>query len=585
MYGINEWITKELAKHATINLGSLVDWLETPPDPSLGDLALPCFRLAKEQKKSPQIIATELAQLFEQAPIIERAQAIGPYVNLHLDRTKAMAMWLDALAADRSFFTSPEGTGQVVAIDLSSPNIAKPFSMGHLRSTIIGTALANLAESSEYTVFRINHLGDWGTQFGKMIVAYHRYGDLDAIKQHPISELNQLYVRFHEEAKDHPELEDEARAAFKQLEDGDPKAHELWQWIVDVSLEEFNKTYTLLGTRFTHILGESFYNDKMDAVVTELEERHLLVVSDGAEVVSLDTFNLPPCLIRKSDGATLYATRDLAAALYRHKNLGASRLLYVVGGEQRLHFKQLFHVLELMGYAFAQNCEHVAFGLMKIDGKKMSTRKGQVVRLQDVLDEAIARAEAIISEKNPSLQNAAEVAKAIGVGAVIFNDLKTHRLHDIEFSLDQAVAFDGETGPYVQYTHARACSVLRKAGLLPETDSPAVSVAIHSVLAIEEHSKKDESIQQYANDATWQLAKQISQFPEMRQRALAESDPSLIAKQILDISQAFNRFYHDCPILTASSEVKSWRLALTDATRLTIRHALDLLGILHPEQI
>lgn len=584
MYGIKEWIAKELAAQIDSEPNSFVEWLETPPDPTLGDLALPCFRLAKEQKKSPQSIALTLAEKFAQTSIVRRAEAVGPYVNLHLNRATAVRMWLDALSADRSFFTSTEGVGEIVAIDLSSPNIAKPFSMGHLRSTIIGTALANLFESAGYTALRINHLGDWGTQFGKMIVAYKRYGDPDLIRKNPIQELNQLYVRFHEEEKNDPNLEIEARAAFKQLEDGDPDALALWRWIVEVSLEEFNRTYELLSTPFTHVLGESFYNDKMASVVEELEARHLLVESEGADVVLLDAFSLPPCLIRKSDGATLYATRDLAAALYRHNVLGATRLLYVVGGEQRLHFQQIFRVLSLMGYDFAAKCEHIAFGLMKIGGKKMSTRKGQVVRLQEVLDEAIRRAQIIIAEKSKDLPDADEVAKAIGVGAVIFNDLKTHRLHDIEFSLEQAVAFDGETGPYVQYTHARACSVLRKAELLDTNVSPSVSVAISSALNLP--SEIAETAEQFLfDDATWQLAKQISLFPTLRQRALNESDPSLIAKQILDICQAFNRFYHDCPILTAESELRTWRLALTDATRLTIRAALQLLGIAYPAQI
>ena len=615
MHRIKGIMARELAGHLPVSQTVLEDWLEIPPDSAMGDLALPCFRLAKELRQAPQAIAKDLASRIAFSDLLQGAEAIGPYVNMRLRRNLAHSLWLQAIERDDAFFTSDSGKGRTVAIDLSSPNIAKPFGMGHLRSTIIGTALANLFESDGFTTLRINHIGDWGTQFGKIMVAYHRYGDPDQVRANPIQELNSLYVRFHEEEKTSPELEAEGRAAFKRLEDGEPEETALWQWIVDVSLEDFNRTFELLGTRFTHVLGESFYNDKMDAVVDELRAKGLLTRSEGAEVVSLEPLDLPPCLIRKSDGATLYATRDLAAALYRHKVLGANRLTYVVGGEQRLHFKQLFAVLERMGYEFAAQCSHVAFGMMTIGGKKMSTRKGHIVRLQDVLDEAISRAKTIIAQKSPDLTNAEEVAKAIGVGAVIFNDLKTNRLHDIEFAMDQAVAFDGETGPYVQYTHARACSVLRKAGLLDPGESNPAAVATWSELLANEWTDKtrgvasgeepssnkalDEALEEgldgvstgrafddaTLDDVSWELAKQVSQFSGVRQRASAEADPSLIAKQVLDICQAFNRFYHDCPILTSQGSTRTLRLALTDATRLTIRASLQLLGIGHPAQL
>ena len=584
MHRIKGVIARELAEYLPVSRAVLEDWLENPPDASLGDLALPCFRLAKELRQAPQTIARDIASRVALSGLLQEVEATGPYVNMRLRRDHAFLFWLRAIEQDDDFFTGDSGAGQTVAIDLSSPNIAKPFGMGHLRSTIIGTAIANLLESDGFTTLRINHIGDWGTQFGKIIVAYHRYGDPERVRANPIQELNSLYVRFHEEEKTNPELEAEGRAAFKRLEDGQTDETALWQWIVDVSLADFNRTYDLLGTKFTAVLGESFYNDKMDAVVDELSAKGLLMQSEGAEVVSLEQVDLPPCLIRKSDGATLYATRDLAAALYRYNVLGANRLTYVVGGEQRLHFKQLFAVLERMGYEFAAHCSHVAFGMMTIGGKKMSTRKGHIVRLQDVLDEAISRARSIIAQKSPDLTNAEEVAKAIGVGAVIFNDLKTNRLHDIEFAMDQAVAFDGETGPYVQYTHARACSVLRKAGLLDAGESPPFPIAAWSDMLT---SGQTDEIMGTAllDDVSWELAKQVSRFSGVRQRASAEADPSLIAKQALDICQAFNRFYHDCPILSATGATRTLRLALTDATRLTIREALRLLGIGYPAQL
>ncbi len=579
MHFFKEKLASTLSGLVGIDETTLTDWIEIPPDKQLGDLAFPCFQLAKSLRKAPQTIASELAPKLMEIPFIVKAEAVGPYVNVHLNRKEAVSYWLLQMQGNRDFFTSSTGQNRAVAIDLSSPNIAKPFSMGHLRSTIIGTALANLLETDGYQVFRINHLGDWGTQFGKIIVAYHRYGDVEAIKKHPIQELNALYVRFHEEAETNPVLEDEGRAAFKRLEDGDKETLDLWRWMVSVSLEEFNRTYAMLGTQFTHVLGESFYNDKMAAVVNELSEKNLLTTSEGAEVVMLEEENFPPCLIRKSDGATLYATRDLAAALYRYRDLGATSLWYVVGGEQRLHFQQLFAVLSRMGYSFANDCRHIAFGLMKIGGKKMSTRKGQIVRLQEVLDEAVRRAKDIIDEKNPGLKSADATAKAIGVGAVIFNDLKTHRIHEINFSLEQAVAFEGETGPYVQYTHARACSVLRKAGLLSGLESTSEWVT--------EPLDGDVMIQplQELDSLSYELMKTISYFPEVRKRAINEADPSLVAKHILDVSQDFNRFYHEMPILNAAPAERVFRLRLTDATRLTIRAALEILGIEHPVEI
>lgn len=568
-----EHIAEVLAPAVGVDAATVLTWLEIPPNHQLGDIALPCFRLAKELRKAPPAIAEELAGVLRGKSGIADATATGAYVNVRLERASALHSVLKDVASDHGYTRSTAGTGQTAAVDLSSPNIAKPFSMGHLRSTVIGTAIANLLESDGYDVLRINHLGDWGTQFGKVIVALHRWGDLETVKGNPIAELNALYMRFHEEVVNEPGLDDEARAAFKRLEDGNEEDLALWRFMVDVSMQEFSRLYAVLGTTFTHNLGESFYGDKMDAVVEELETKGLLTRSEGADVVLLEDIHLPPCLIRRSDGATLYHTRDLAAALYRHNVLGADVLLYVVGGEQRLHFQQLFAVLARMGHTFADKCAHVAFGMMLLDGKKMSTRKGKVVRLEEVLDEAVGRARAIIAEKNPGLSSADEVARAIGVGAVIFNDLKTFRLHDIDFSLDVAVAFEGETGPYVQYTHARACSVLRRAGLLAPGDAPA-----QGVVPVPNYDG-------IVDDPTWTLATQISLYPQIRRRAIEEYDPSLIAKHVLDISQAFNHFYHECPILTAEGSLREQRLALTDATRLVIQAALAVLGIAAPPEI
>ncbi len=555
----------------------ILSLLEIPPDRSMGDIALPCFRLAKEWRKAPQQIAKEIADQIGDNPWLASAVANGPYVNFMMHRAAVYHEVQQAFSTSASILQSSRGQGQTVAVDLSSPNIAKPFSMGHLRSTVIGTALSNLLATDGYTVLRINHLGDWGTQFGKIIVAYRLWGDENTVKQNPIAELNALYVRFHEEANLHPELNDQARAVLKNLEDGDQEDLALWRFMVDVSLAEFERMYKILGTSFTHQLGESFYNDKMDAVVDELRDKGLLVESDGAQVVNLDAINLPPCLIRRSDGATLYATRDLAAALYRHTMLHADKLYYVVGNEQKMHFQQLFHVLKLMGYPFASACFHIGFGMMRLDGRKMSTRKGQIVRLEEVLAEATSRAKAITQEKNPSLDNLDAIAQAIGVGAVIFNDLKTNRLHDIDFSLDKAVAFDGETGPYVQYTHARACSVLRKANFLQEKSSPATLVVPLGTPAL--------GMDTLIDDPTWQLVKELSMLGVIRERAIDEADPSLIAKHVLDICQAFNHFYHDCPILSADEPLRTLRLSLVDLSRLAIRACLDWLGVGYPAEI
>ncbi len=439
--------------------------IETPKFSHLGDLAFPCFQLAKERKKAPHLIAQEFADDLH-SPFFTRVEAVGPYVNVHFDSALAGKEIVSEILIQGSNYGSHSfGHTKTVVLDMSSPNIAKPFSMGHLRSTVIGNSLAAIAEKCGYTPVKINYIGDWGTQFGKLIVAFKKWGDINKVKENPIAELFTLYKKFHEEAERFPSLEEEGRKAFKLLEDGDVEITELWTWFKEESLEAFKIIYSLLGVEFDSYNGEAFFNDKMEEVVELLQEHHLLETSEGAKVVRLDEEGLPPCLIKKTDGATLYATRDLAAALYRQREYSFNEALYVVGQEQTIHFKQVMLVLKKLGFQWGESMKHIPFGLYLKDGKKMSTRKGRVILLQEVLHEAINMAEKNIKEKNPHLKNASKVAKEVGVGAIIFHDLKNDRLNDIEFSLENMLTFEGETGPYVQYTYARAQSILRKAGV------------------------------------------------------------------------------------------------------------------------
>lgn len=539
--------------------------LEYPPQPELGDLAIPCFRFAKTLRKAPPQIAAELAESLRPFDLFDTVDVAGGYLNVTFDRAKIANRVVDlARKHPQALFSAPRGAGERVAIDYSSPNIAKPFGVGHLRSTMIGQALSRMLQADGYQTIGINHLGDWGTQFGKNIVAYLKWGDEEVVRRNPVRELFHLYVKFHQEATLYPELEDEAREWFKKLEDGDEEATGLWKWFISESLKAFRETYGLLGVAFDHYLGESFYNDKMQAVIDELRERHLLLQSEGAEVVDLSQWNMPPCIIRKSDGATIYATRDLAAALYRHNEFDANHLIYVVGAEQNLHFAQVFKVLELMDRPWAANCRHVSFGMMKYNGERLSTRRGKVVYLEDVLSRAISEAKSIIEQKNPALPDKDEVAKSVGIGAVVFNDLKSYRMHDVDFRYEDVLNFDGETGPYVQYTHARASSVLRKA--------QGANLAL-----------PNEAQFHRMTESEWRLVHLMNQADEIFERAIDGLDPSLIARFALDVSHAFNRFYHDDPILTAEADLRSQRLALTDATRAVIAKALFLLGLAAPE--
>lgn len=541
------------------------DMLETPPNPQLGDIAFPCFQLAKVLRKAPPLIAGELAELVK-SDYFAKVEAAGPYVNVFLNRHRVTAEVIETIARQGSSYGERNiGQGRHVPIDLSSPNIAKPFSMGHLRSTVIGNAIANILEKHGYRPVRINHLGDWGTQFGKLITAYKLWGDDERIKAEPIKELLSLYIRFHEEAEKDESLEEKGREWFKRLEDGDEEARRLWQWFRDESLKEFMKIYDLLGVTFDSTHGEAFYNDKMDRVVKLLEEKNLLVESEGALVVPLDEYDMPPCLIKKSDGATLYATRDLAAALYRYETYDFAMALYVVGNEQRLHFQQVFRVLEKMGCEWAREMYHIPFGMMLKDGKKMSTRKGKVVLLEEVLAQAIADVAKVIEEKNPTLKNKEEVARQVGVGAVIFHDLKNYRQNDINFSWEEMLTFEGETGPYVQYTHARACSLLRKGGY-QEGPYEIVEGALD-------------------DPETWTVITLLAAFPEVIDRAREQFDPSQIGKYVVDLAQAFNKYYANVRILADDEQVKTARLHLVAAVVTVLREGLRLLGLAAPEEM
>lgn len=566
-----ERVIKQLTEFVSLEPNQISNLIEIPKGEQHGDLAFPCFQLAKEFRKAPNLIAAELAEKVNAnlLPIFEKAVAVGGYLNFFLSRSEVVKDILAKIAqAGGTYGDSEEGQGKTVAIDMSSVNIAKPFAIHHLRSTMIGNAVANIYKSMGYNVVKINHLGDWGTSFGKLIVAYRNWGHEYDLSDNAVRQLLALYVRFNQEAEQRPELEDEARAAFKALEDGEAAAVTLWKRFIDISLAEFEKTYRLLNVEFDSYKGESFYNDKMDAVEAELRENGLLQTSEGAEIVDLSAYDMPPCLIRKSDGATLYATRDLAAALYRKRVMGADRLLYVVGAEQKLHFRQIFKVLELMGEEWAKvDCIHVPFGTMFVDGKRLSSRKGQVVFLEDVLRKAVEVAASIIEEKNPDLPNKTEVAEAVGVGAIIFNDLKNNRVNDVNFVWDEALNFDGETGPYVQYTYARLSSLLRKGNFDVEADSA------------------EQDVNAIGGDVEWSLVKLLGQFPNIMGRAVEQYDPSAVAKYVIDVCQLFNRYYNTTRILDGEPNEIKQKLFLVSATRTLIGKCLRLLGLRSMETI
>ncbi len=545
-----------------IEYSEMYSLIEVPKHSHLGDLAFPCFQLSKIERTSPAILSKNIASQLH-SPYLERAEAVGPYVNVFLNKEKISKDIIDAVMHEGANYGSHSfGNGETIVLDLSSPNIAKPFSMGHLRSTVIGNAVSLIAKKCAYKPVKINYIGDWGTQFGKLIVAFKKWGDIEQVRQNPIQELFVLYKKFHEEAEMYPELEAEGRRAFKLLEEGDEEITSLWRWFRDESLEAFKAIYDLLGISFDSYHGEAFFNDKMDEVVELLKDKQLLEHSEGAEVVMLPEHNLPPCLIKKSDGATLYATRDLAAALYRQREYSFNQALYVVGQEQTIHFKQVYAVLEKLGYEWAKHLYHIPFGLYLKEGKKMSTRKGRVILLEEVLTKAIEIAKQNIEEKNPHLENSEEVAKAVGIGAVIFHDLKNDRLNDIEFSLEHMLTFEGETGPYVQYTHARAQSILRKANV---PFSELKFDGLH-------------------DEDSWDVVKLLQNFPDVIKRSHRQYSPSVLAKYLVDLAQSFNKYYGKVRILEEDQE-KINRLAFVHSVSTVLREGLSLLGIKAPEEM
>ncbi|MFT9369182.1 arginine--tRNA ligase [Paenibacillus polymyxa] len=568
--------TQAIVAHTGLEEKEVLSLFEVPPQPEWGDVAFPCFVLAKKFRKSPQHIAMELAELVSLEAGLT-ASASGAYVNITLDRSVHIPSMLAELS--KAEFLKPNiGYGQRVVIDMSSPNIAKPFGIGHLRSTVIGAALYRILGETGYVPISVNHLGDWGTQFGKQIAAYKRWGNEEQLQHDPIGESLKLYVRFHQEAEHDPSLEDEGREWFRRLEQGDTEAQQLWEFFVEVSLGEFDRMYQRLNISFDHVLGESFYNDKMQAVVAQLRAKGLLEESDGALVVRLEDEQLPPCLILKKDGTTIYTTRDLATAIYRHEVMKADRLLYVVGGEQKLHFQQVFAVLKHAGETWAEQCEHVPFGLMRFAGKKMSTRRGKVVKLEEVLDEAVARAQAIITEKNPNLLEQQAIAEDVGIGAIIFGDLKNNRLNEVDFSLEEALTFEGETGPYVQYTHARIRSLLEKARAHSDVDSTSSD----NVLAQDGHSPDLNIVSdEMLGDAGWALLKQLDRYHGQLIRAARQLEPSVIARFALDTAQAFNRFYAKERIVDGGQ----WRIQLAEQTADMLASTLRLLGLKAPNRM
>lgn len=552
-------IAKAIAAITDIDEAELSSYIEIPPDRSMGDYAFPCFRLAKAMRKAPPAIAEELRAGITLPSSITKAEVKGGYLNFFEDRAGAASATIKrVLAEGENYGHSDEGSGKNVCVEFSSINIAKPFHIGHLPSTAIGNSLNRIYKALGYNTIAINHLGDWGTQFGKMIVAYKKWGGGKPIEESTVRELVKLYVRFHEEAEKDESLNDEARAWFRKIEQGDSEAVDLWQRMKTLTLKEVGEVYKLLGVEFDSYAGESFYEDKMQAVIDELDAKGLLKTDKGAKIVDLSEYNMPPCIIVKSDGATLYATRDLAAAIYRKKTYDFVKSIYVVAYQQNLHFQQFFKVLELMGYDWVKDCVHVNFGMVSMEEGTLSTRHGNVVYLEDVLNASIEKTLEIIKEKSPDLEDKEAAARAVGVGAVVWGILYNSRIKDTSFSWKKMLNFDGETGPYAQYTHARCCSVLRKAGGYDEADIDCTLLS---------------------GEAETALVKAIAAFPDTVKAAAEKYEPYLIARAAIEICSRFNKFYYDCRIMDDDMHIRNARLALTDAARICIKNALYLVGL------
>ena len=549
--------------------GELYELIALPPNTEMGDYALPCFKLAKLMRKSPVMIAEGLCGSListgeiEVDQVLSEVTAVNGYLNFKVNKDGFVRATLDKILSEKdNFGASKDGEGKTICLDYSSINIAKPFHIGHLSTTVLGGALCRIFKFLGYNTVGINHLGDYGTQFGKLISAYKRWGDKETIEKGGIRALNELYVKFHQEAEEHPEYDDEARAYFKKIEQGDEECLTLFHWFKDLTLKDVQRIYDMLDIHFDSYAGESFYSDKMQPVVDELREKGLLVESRGAQVVDLEEYGMTPCIILKSDGSSLYATRDMSAAIYRKDTYDFYKCLYVVAYQQNLHFKQFFKVLELMGKEWAKDLVHVAYGMVSLEEGTMSTRKGNVVFLEDVINKCIDKAYAIIDEKNPNLENKMETAQKVGVGAVIFGALYNNKIKDIVFSYDKVLNFDGETSVYVQYTCARANSVLQKGGVVNEYELPELT---------------GEEIE---------LVKALATFPETVSASAEKYEPSFIARFAVDVAQKFNKFYFNCKILAAEDEkTKNFRLALTNATLQTLKNAFALLGIGIPDKM
>ena len=553
-----------LVTEPALSCDDFAGFLEYPPDDKLGDLAFPCFRLSKELRKAPPVIASTLAEGLSDE-IIGEATVAGGYLNIKINPAYYAKLIPQILEKGEKYGSFDFGKGKTVVLDYSSPNVAKPFHIGHLGTTVIGHSLKMLHEFAGYKCIGVNHLGDWGTQFGKMIVAYKKWGDKEAVEKGQCDELVALYVKFHEEAEKHPELEDEARHEFTKLEHHDEENMKLWQWFIDISLKEYQTTYDQLGITFDSYKGESFYYDKVPAVVEELREKGLLKMDNGAAIVDLEKYGMPPCLILKNDGSSIYPSRDIAAAEYRKKTYDFDKCIYVTSAGQSLHFRQWFKVIELMGYDWAKDLVHVPYGTVSINGSKLSTRAGNVVVLKELFAESIEKVSEIMTEKNPDIENKDQIAEAVGVGAIVFYYLSNSRIKDINFVLEDALNFDGNTGPYAQYTYARTCSIISKAGGVPDVTLDASS---------------------FTDSSEIELAKTLSIFPEKVLAAIADYEPSVITRYILDVCAAFNQFYHECQIVTAPDpKVRDLRVALTAAVKNVLGAAFGLICMKKTEKI
>lgn len=554
------------SKLDNFDIEELESMIEVPPNTEMGDYAFPCFKLAKEYKKSPNMIAADIAEnlVFDQP--IHKVDSLGGYVNFFINKQ----IWAEetikkVLTEGDNFGRSTYGELKNALVEFSSPNIAKPFHIGHIRTTVIGHSLFRIYEFMGFNAIALNHLGDYGTQFGKLIVAYKAWGNRDIIEKDPINELLKIYIKFHEEAEKEPELEDEARSWFKKLEDGDEEAVSLWQWMRDVSLKEFNKVYDLLGIAFNSFDGESFYSDKMPRAIKMMEDKGILKDSQGAKIVDLEPYNMPPALIMKKDGSTLYITRDIAAAIYRKETYDFYKNVYVVGTPQELHFRQWKKVLELMGFEWAKDCIHVQFGTVSLEDGTLSTRQGRVVFLLDVLNKAINKTKEIIQEKNPNLENIDTVAKQVGVGAIIFQELSNSRIKDYQFSWERTLSFEGETGPYVQYSHARCCSLIEKSKHLPSLE------VNYDLLA--------------DNMDAMEVIRVLTTFEDVLMRSYLRNEPHHVARFALDLAQSFNKFYHDNHILNEDEEIQKAFIALVDSARIGLNNSLYLLGMEAPRKM